>query len=433
MDTSEPRAEQAEPPDGEDRLRSALSSVQEISGARERVAVEVTRADKVSAAVLGLGYLVAALGCAAAAEVASPGDLLRMIGLIALYVVAYRTEFVAAGGSTVPTEPILVGMLLLLPLPLVPTAILAGLLLGSVGDLETGHQLRDLVARMISGWHCLGPVLVLTLLPVDTPDLSRWPVYLLALAAQFGFDAASALARAAALGVRPGRLAGPLGWTFMVDSLLAPLGLCVVIAAVDVPVALALLAAPVGLIRLLARDRSEQLENAMALGTAFSAVREEARVDVLTGLANRRAWSEALRDVQQRVLADPGLVAVALVADVDGLKRINDDHGHDAGDELIQAIARTIADAAPHGAVTARLGGDEFGVLFAAPADPDLAAMFSLRVRSALDRAPRVHEQALSASLGTGASPPARTVADAVSLADLAAAADKVARKVGRA
>lgn len=246
------------------RLASALSAVQGIVDVRERTATARSRADRISAAVLGLGYAVLALGCASAAEVPTLRQALLLATLTALYVVAHRTEFVAAGGSTVPTEPVLVGLLLLTPLPLVPLAVLIALQIGGAGLQEAGSRATNLLARMISGWHCLGPVAVLAAWPVDEPRLGAWPVYLLALLAQFTADAASAVLRCAALGVPPSRLVAPLRWTFAVDALLAPLGLCVVVAAGDSPGVVVLLAVPIGLVRLLARDRTEQLAKALS-------------------------------------------------------------------------------------------------------------------------------------------------------------------------
>lgn len=415
---------------GGDRLVSALSSVQEITEVRERAAA-TTRADRVSAVLLGLGYLATALACASRASLPSPGQVALLAGLIVLYALAYRTEFVAAGGATVPTQPVLVGLLLAAPLPLVPLAVLGALQLGNAGAQEPGALARRLLIRMISGWHCLGPVAVLWVFPTGPPGLGAWPVYLLALAAQFAADAATALTRCWALGIPPARLAASLRWTFSVDALLAPLGLCVVIASAGRPAGTVLLAAPILLVRLLARDRNEQLETAVALGTAYSAVQEEARMDVLTGLANRRAWLEAVQGAGARLADDPGLQVIVLVADVDGLKRVNDSLGHDTGDELIKAVGGIVQQAAPDG-VAARLGGDEFGLLLLTRAGSGLAESLVPRVRALLQYHPGFGGQPLSASLGVATCPPAASVADAVTKADLAAGEDKIRRRAGR-
>jgi len=82
--------------------------------------------------------------------------------------------------------------------------------------------------------------------------------------------------------------------------------------------------------------------------------------DPLTGLANRRAIDDRL---EQLLADDPPSAPVGVVlCDVNGLKAVNDVHGHHAGDALPREVARVLsAEAGRHpGAVAARLGGDEF-------------------------------------------------------------------------
>lgn len=79
--------------------------------------------------------------------------------------------------------------------------------------------------------------------------------------------------------------------------------------------------------------------------------------DPLTGLANRRTADRAA----EMALAS-GRETCVVMCDVDGLKRVNDELGHDAGDDLLRAVAdvlRRAADTIP-GATAARIGGDEF-------------------------------------------------------------------------
>jgi diguanylate cyclase (GGDEF)-like protein len=94
--------------------------------------------------------------------------------------------------------------------------------------------------------------------------------------------------------------------------------------------------------------------------------------DPLTGVANRRGLERA---VQSRRDGPP----YALVClDVDGLKRLNDTRGHQAGDELLVAVARVCRDVARAEDVVARLGGDELAVLLG---DTDEAAALSFAQR----------------------------------------------------
>ncbi len=92
--------------------------------------------------------------------------------------------------------------------------------------------------------------------------------------------------------------------------------------------------------------------------------------DALTGLGNRRAIDDRL----ERLFADADqhrCVAVVL-CDVDGLKRINDLHGHDAGDRVLREVSVLLSRAAgTHpGTLAARLGGDEFCLLLEGVSEP---------------------------------------------------------------
>lgn len=89
---------------------------------------------------------------------------------------------------------------------------------------------------------------------------------------------------------------------------------------------------------------------------------ELAEHDPLTGLYNRRRFHEELdRQLAEasRHSGQVGLVAI----DLDGFKPINDEFGHQAGDEVLVTLSRTVGDAIRRNEMFCRLGGDEFGVL----------------------------------------------------------------------
>jgi len=92
---------------------------------------------------------------------------------------------------------------------------------------------------------------------------------------------------------------------------------------------------------------------------------QQARVDALTGLPNRRS----LRERIERALAQRGTrgeeLAVMFV-DLDHFKEVNDSLGHDVGDALLVQVAGRLQDCMPPGGIVARMGGDEFTVLLAA-------------------------------------------------------------------
>jgi diguanylate cyclase (GGDEF)-like protein len=91
-------------------------------------------------------------------------------------------------------------------------------------------------------------------------------------------------------------------------------------------------------------------------------LREEAVIDDLTGLLNRRGWRQAAPRELARS-ARSGLPLVLLMIDLDDFKQLNDLQGHDRGDRALRAIAEGLRATLRAGDVVARLGGDEFVAL----------------------------------------------------------------------
>jgi diguanylate cyclase (GGDEF)-like protein/PAS domain S-box-containing protein len=93
---------------------------------------------------------------------------------------------------------------------------------------------------------------------------------------------------------------------------------------------------------------------------AAEVLRYQATHDDLTGLPNRSAVKQLIGEL----LAGPTRQQVAvLFCDIDNFKRVNDSLGHDAGDELLVALARRLADGLPPSCTAARLSGDEYLVI----------------------------------------------------------------------
>ncbi len=108
-------------------------------------------------------------------------------------------------------------------------------------------------------------------------------------------------------------------------------------------------------------------------------LRDAANHDPLTGLLNRRAFEEKLRKRLAARRDGSGHLAV-LWLDIDHFKRINDQHGHLAGDAMLQLFAKTARDCCREGDLIARLGGEEFAII-ARVADPASAEALALRLR----------------------------------------------------
>lgn len=84
--------------------------------------------------------------------------------------------------------------------------------------------------------------------------------------------------------------------------------------------------------------------------------------DPLSGLPNRRELLARLDRLDKRCSLAPGSLAILFI-DLDGFKQVNDEHGHQAGDELIRIVCQRLREQCPANAILARVGGDEFTVL----------------------------------------------------------------------
>jgi diguanylate cyclase (GGDEF)-like protein len=132
---------------------------------------------------------------------------------------------------------------------------------------------------------------------------------------------------------------------------------------------------------LLSQLLDAHLARLTAESTALRAM-EIANRDPATGLGNRRAWMHTLRVESARAARTERPLTI-LILDIDGLKAINDIHGHAAGDRHIARTADALARAARTTDQVCRLGGDEFGV--AAPdTDRTQARLLADRLRSCL-------------------------------------------------
>lgn len=85
--------------------------------------------------------------------------------------------------------------------------------------------------------------------------------------------------------------------------------------------------------------------------------------DALTGLKNRRGFTEILHEAAQGATGRGSTVGLAML-DLDGFKQVNDMHGHPMGDALLQRVSQIITDAVRAGDCVARIGGDEFAIVF---------------------------------------------------------------------
>jgi diguanylate cyclase len=110
------------------------------------------------------------------------------------------------------------------------------------------------------------------------------------------------------------------------------------------------------------RAAEERLETATdearTLREQLASAEEEARRDALTGLPNRRAFTDRYDE-----LMETGASFAVALCDIDRFKRINDSHGHAVGDRVLRTVAR-ILEKSCDGAMVARYGGEEFIIVF---------------------------------------------------------------------
>jgi diguanylate cyclase (GGDEF)-like protein len=128
-----------------------------------------------------------------------------------------------------------------------------------------------------------------------------------------------------------------------------------------------------------------------------------AHSDVLTNIANRRyamQWLRAAMEGEGKDAKTPDIMIA--MADIDHFKRINDSYGHDAGDDCIVHVARTIETLVPHGWLVARMGGEEFLIAAKGADEADFGAAIE-HIRRTLEHVPLITPQGrygMTASFG---------------------------------
>src|SRR5262249_54900978 len=113
--------------------------------------------------------------------------------------------------------------------------------------------------------------------------------------------------------------------------------------------------------------------------------REIARHDAMTGLLSRGGFDVRLEEVLVGVRRGAGRVAL-LGIDLDKFKKVNDKHGHDAGDDVLREVGARLRGSIRLTDAAVRRGGDEFGVLLAGVSDAAAAEALARKIHAALCR-----------------------------------------------
>jgi diguanylate cyclase (GGDEF)-like protein/PAS domain S-box-containing protein len=156
-------------------------------------------------------------------------------------------------------------------------------------------------------------------------------------------------------------------------------------------------------------------------------IRRLALHDHLTGLPNRALLMDRLEQTVERVRRTARPAAVLFI-DLDGFKAVNDRFGHQAGDRVLQEMARRINDAVRSMDTAARLGGDEFAVIMQDAPGAEQALALARRIHARLNEplsGETLPEVTLGASIGVALCPNSGLDVDA-----LLAAADRAMYQV---
>ena len=132
---------------------------------------------------------------------------------------------------------------------------------------------------------------------------------------------------------------------------------------------------------------------------------QQAHFDGLTGLINRHAFEDRLRESLSRVRR--GETGVLLFLDLDGFKKVNDTEGHEAGDRLLVVVADRLREALRPEDIIARLGGDEFAVIAPGCGDGNAVSIVCERIIETVTKPVVVDrmEHSIGASIGVALYP----------------------------
>jgi putative nucleotidyltransferase with HDIG domain len=229
-------------------------------------------AAQVSVATL---FLVAAAVLLANGSHEDVGVLDLVLLVIALALLG-RVEFEIGGGFTVPTQLLFVPMLFVLPPAVVPLAVAAAMTLDRLpAFLARRWHPHRLLNGVCDAWFAIGPAVVFELFDVRQPSLGDWPIYLLALVAQFAGDLGSWLLRySVGHGVSTRSQlrvmrTGVMREAWLVDLLLSPVGLLAAYATVLQPHAYLLALPLAALLAIFARERRARIDKAIELSAAY--------------------------------------------------------------------------------------------------------------------------------------------------------------------
>jgi HD-GYP domain-containing protein (c-di-GMP phosphodiesterase class II) len=196
---------------------------------------------------------------------------LVLVGLVALYALAWRCQFEVGSGSAVPAQMAFVPMLFLAPLPVVPLLVALGYLLGRAPDfvLKRFHSDRW-VHCFGNAWFSIGPVVVIAVWAPGPPRLGHAGVYAVALAAETLIGIGEVvIGDWVMFRSPPHEVFRGAVWSYWINALLTPLAYVFAAVAVHEPLTLAAVAPLFWLLWTFAQERTQRLDAAQDLSQAY--------------------------------------------------------------------------------------------------------------------------------------------------------------------
>lgn len=280
----------------------------------ERVSHAPSTRERTAEYVAGALFLVACAALWAFAPPSSSPAVLALAGLVLLYAACWQVTFEIGPATTTPLQVVFVPMWFVVDPALLPLAVAGGQVLGNVfasALARERHHWRRVFIGLPDAWYAMGPAMVLASFSVGEPTLADWPIYVLALGAQFAFDGVSAVLRTqAAVGVRPRDQVALIAWMWMVDAALAPIGLLAAVTMLLSPWTIVALIPLIGLLSQFAKERDERIVKAIELSHAYRGTAQlmgdvlEAD-DAYTGGEHTQGVVEFSLAVGQRLGLDP--------------------------------------------------------------------------------------------------------------------------------
>jgi HD-GYP domain-containing protein (c-di-GMP phosphodiesterase class II) len=244
---------------------------EQLAQARARRFSDVRGREALGRSLALVAYLAAAATFALALSSTRNVASWVEIAYIAAYAALSLVELEVGNGVVVPTELVLVPMLFVLPAPHVPLVVGAALLLaGLIGVVRGQTTLGRALLYPGNALFVFGPATVFAAAGEPSPGWRGGAVLIVAVAIQFVSDfGASAGVEWLALGVAPRSLLRPMGLTFTIDALIAPVAYVIAVANAAQPGVVLLPLPLVGLLALYARERRQKLDSTLELSSAY--------------------------------------------------------------------------------------------------------------------------------------------------------------------